>query len=802
MRTKNIVSLVAVLFCLSSLAVAKTEAQEATTGSKPSVSTPLPIDSVVFARTRYGLASLSADGNWLAYAVKDPRRALESNAAMYVFNDKGSPSAADGTDVWLLNVRTKVAENLTGGVGSNWGPVWSPDGKRFAFYSDRDGRAGLWIYEQQRGIRRVADVTTRANAYMGDDVLLWSPDSTKVLTKVLAAGDPIALAVGSTGHRKATTAPISSQTEPTVTVFRWPPPKTKDKTTSSGTGIFLSPAGHADLALIDVRTGNVERIASGFNVTGYGFSPDGSRIAFVADMGGHAGDINESVFDLYIVGFGEAPRLLSHGIRSAWPLRTSWSPDGKRLAFTALPKRDEEEFFVVPSNGGETRKVDSEEHPTFKLGSDDPPIWSPDGMSLYVNNDYRDIWQISLRDGSSRVAIRIPGQRVFGIVGAEGRYWSTDAGRSMTVLAEDESNFEWHYYEVDLATKGLTKLFGGHKVYHPAGRLPDFGSPNRILLEVQDANHPPDVWAADPNFKNLERLTHINPEWDKYTFGQAEDISWRSGDGAELHGSLWLPSDYEAGKRYPLVVDVYPHQNGAAMVNAFGGYHSLVGNVHLLTSRGYAVLFPEIPVTAGPGAMSQMAKAVLPGVNQAVNMGIADPNRIGVIGGSWGGYAVLSLIAQSTWFKAAISLAGFGDLFGAYAEMNDMGATYGLSIVKQDIADGTPWQHPERYIQDSPIFYFDRVQTPLLIVQGDLDPAVAPFLADEVFVDLRSLNKEVEYAQYPGEGHGLSNPENRIDGTQREIQWLDDHLKGPLQSSDAAIAGTESAVPTANTSTN
>jgi dipeptidyl aminopeptidase/acylaminoacyl peptidase len=177
--------------------------------------------------------------------------------------------------------------------------------------------------------------------------------------------------------------------------------------------------------------------------------------------------------------------------------------------------------------------------------------------------------------------------------------------------------------------------------------------------------------------------------------------------------------------------------------------------------------------------MQDIAKTTLPGVDKAIELGIADPERLGVMGTSYGGYSTLALIVQTTRFKAAISHAGMGNLLGIYGMMTDTGtsAKGGLIEGGQGRMGGTPWEYRERYIENSPIFFLDRIQTPLLIAHGTSDNTVAPFLADEVFVGLRRLGKEAVYAKYEGEGHGVEAYANKVDYWNRIIDWFDSHLK-------------------------
>jgi len=258
-------------------------------------------------------------------------------------------------------------------------------------------------------------------------------------------------------------------------------------------------------------------------------------------------------------------------------------------------------------------------------------------------------------------------------------------------------------------------------------------------------------------------------------------IEWLNNDGDRLQGALVLPVDYQEGKRYPLIVYVYGGGVLSDDLDRFGVVAAAGPfNMQLFATRGFAVLLPDSPQHLGT-PMLDVAKNVLPAVNKVIEMGVADGDRLGVMGHSNGGYSTLALIVQTKRFKAALEAGGTGDLLENYGEMNRDGTAFGTSNLEhgQDALGGTPWDFRERYIENSPVFYFERVETPLLIVHGTDDTTVAPFLADEVFVGLRRLGKEVEYAEYQGEGHSpLSwSYANQIDLCNRMIKWFEKHLK-------------------------
>src|SRR5260370_26119369 len=310
-----------------------------------------------------------------------------------------------------------------------------------------------------------------------------------------------------------------------------------------------------------------------------------------------------------------------------------------------------------------------------------------------------------------------------------------------------------------------------------------------IAYYGEDSQRDSDLWLSDAGFSNSRRLTHLNPQFDQYEMGTARLIDFFSIDGVALRGALLLPSGYKPGKRYPLIVWVYGGGSLSDHLDHFAlGYGDGPFNFQLLATRGYTVFLPDAPQNLAT-PMNDLPKSVLAGVNKAIEMGIADPDRLGIMGESYGGYSTLSLIVQTKRFKAAVEVAGYGNLICEYGEMDRAGNAFGDASAEHGQAKmgGTLWEFPERYIQNSPVFYLDRVETPLLIAHGSEDSTVAPFLDDEIFVGLRRLGKEVAYAKYIGEGHSplYWSYANQVDFCNRMIAWFDDHLKKPAEKKSA-----------------
>jgi dipeptidyl aminopeptidase/acylaminoacyl peptidase len=354
----------------------------------------------------------------------------------------------------------------------------------------------------------------------------------------------------------------------------------------------------------------------------------------------------------------------------------------------------------------------------------------------------------------------------------------------MYISTRDDETKRVGFYKIDLTTGQLTELIEENKTYgsYLVFNVDVSNDGETVIYYAQDAQHSPDLWMAGVDFKNPRRLTRINPQFDQYIMGECQLVEWESLDGQRLRGALLLPSNYEKAKRYPLIVWVYGGASGSDMVNQFGLDFGSLYNLQLLATRGFAVLFPDVPLRVGT-PMQDLTKTVLPGVDKIVELGIADSQRIGVMGWSYGGYSTLALIVQTTRFKAAVMGAGLGNLFSMYGQMSKQGTSWAIAWAEegQGRMGGSPWEFRERYIENSPIFYLDRVQTPLLIVHGTLDRGNSSYLSDEIFVGLRRLGKEVTYAKYEGEGHGILAFANQTDWCNRVIAWFDQHLKQKSQ---------------------
>jgi len=306
-----------------------------------------------------------------------------------------------------------------------------------------------------------------------------------------------------------------------------------------------------------------------------------------------------------------------------------------------------------------------------------------------------------------------------------------------------------------------------------------------IVYVSRDQQHLGELWALAPGLERsgversgversgverTRRISRINADLDRYALGRARLIHWRSTHGEPLAGTLLLPPGHEPGERLPLVVWVYGGNRGSRAINRFGLWGAAANlNMHVLATRGYAVLYPDAPLRTGR-TTDDLEATTLPGVNAAIEGGWADPERLAIMGQSYGSLNTLALLTRTDRFRAAVITAAVlhPDLFADY-----LGAT-GYWEQGQGDMGGTIWEVPDRYRDNSPLFDFPRIDTPLLIGQGALDGDLVP--AEAIYAALERLDKPVEYRLYAGEGHVLNRRANVIDFWERRLEFLARHL--------------------------
>lgn len=725
---------------------------------------------------------LSPDGTLVAFALQDSRRAAELGSRGDYYDERGVPRGHAATDVYVADTRTGTTRRLSDGRGASWAPVWSPDGRYLAFYSDRDGMARVWLWEPKRDtIFKLSNEIARP--YFGFEQIQWSPDGRRLLVKLFPEGMTLAEMnkLLPTEDPAASRTPAAERTGVTARLYTYTPATPAPGTQASrvpltvnidSTRSFLN-AELADLALIDAPSGRVQRIARRVRAMGYRFAPSGDRIAFSTrqpDAG--TGMLVYNRYDLWVVDTaGGAPRLLIPRAVLEYGLGFSWSPGGGQIAYSGDAMR------VVRAADGVQVRSFAREGMSFQHEYR-APMWLDDATIVAAVRDT--LWRLSIATGEVTPAGTPHERRLIDIVApAPTQYLS---GPDMIVAASDRRSKRMGFHRADLRSGKVSSVFetdmalgATDLAYHL-----DVSRDGRIVAFVaQSGTAPPEVWISDAGFTKPRQVTKLHAQISRVALGRSRLVEWTGKNGKLTQGALLLPAGYVTGKRYPLVVKVYGGSLLSGTVNRFGLQHG-VDNLQILATRGYAVLLPDAPLDVGT-PMADLAAAVLPGVDSVIAMGVADPDRLALLGHSYGGYSVLGIAVQSPRFRAVISSAGFGNLFSQYTEMREDGSAVGIgwSERSQGRMGSHPWEQRQRYLENSPFFYLDRINAPVLLLHGGVDRTVMRQRAEETFVGLRRLGKEVTLVVYEGEQHhpGTWSVENATDYWEQIFAWLERHLK-------------------------
>lgn len=400
--------------------------------------------------------------------------------------------------------------------------------------------------------------------------------------------------------------------------------------------------------------------------------------------------------------------------------------------------------------------------------------WTEGDSYLLVYDRY-DIWQVD--PGNKADPINLTKGR-----DSKTRYRYLDLDReeeainykSLLLSAYNETTRDAGYYELKPG-KSLKKLvMDNHRYTAPVKAMDD----DQVLFTKESQLVFPDLLTTDLSFKKVTPLSNANPNKDDFSWGSVELYKWTSLDGIELEGLLYKPAGFDPQKKYPMITYFY-ERNSHNLHRHWGivPIRSIV-NPTFYASRGYLVFIPDIVYRTGyPG--ESCYNAVIPGVTQLISEGFVDEDKIGVQGHSWGGYQTAYLVTKTNIFAAAEAGAPVANMISAYGGIRWW---TGLSRMfqyehTQSRIGGTLWEYPLRYIENSPIFFVDKIQTPLLLMHNDADGHVPWYQGIEFYVALRRLGKPSWMLNYNEEPHWPTKWENIRDFNIRMQQFFDHYLK-------------------------
>ena len=710
------------------------------------------------------VADISDDGKWVVVTSSSLRDRIGINNYR-----TGDPTyiAPGVAEISLLDTQTGNARKVFASKRQARGLRLSPDATRLAMLLLEGDTFQPVIWERATG--KVSAIPLPPGKVIAETGSLdWSADSAQLL-----------LSLRSADWQKKASEKFKSLTSDSIVVL-----SSKDP--------FLAwedlrrMAALRSLAVFDVKTNRLSEVIAETKINSYTFAEDGSFVIFNEDItkktdydtiGG-----TESQVQL-LETRGNARRTL---LKSTKGLNLIWSRDNRRYAYSK-----DGNIFIASLDDKEPRQLTGKKEDKAEADK----ATRPDGEKK--EEDKADDKQRPKKETFAAVRLSARGDWI--IASNKEGLWliDTTTGAKENFLPQKEEDKEAPRYSViewtadneniylsyasrvkwerglvryNTKTKQMTELLKDARLY-TGSRLSKDG--RIFVFSAADGNRTSDIYVADADLKTVRKLTDANPQLKAKRLSRTELISYLDADGTKSYGVLYYPIDYQPGKKYPTVFNIYEQffdDNFSATIN-------------ILTNNGYAVMQPSVNLEQGfPG--EAWAKGVTAAANKLIEMGIADADRLGVQGTSYGGYATNLLITQTNRFKAAINISGKVNMISFYTDSPRLGTRNTHAPEKsQDRIGATLWQQPQKYIAHSAVMFADRIKTPLLLMTGEQDHNVPARQAMEMYYALRRLGKEVEWVSYTNGGHGM--PTTTVaevkDYHARIIKWYDDHLKGDLK---------------------
>jgi dipeptidyl aminopeptidase/acylaminoacyl peptidase len=736
--------------------------------SRPAAQSAAPFTAEDMQRVAtVNVLDLSEDGRLVAAAIRRPIDNPETDHGRF-----GDPTYLNPARASIVVFDTRT--------GRSWTPfkdlvearaaAWSRDGRQLAILTasaaptDGPGKGlpatalHIWDAEKQ-ALKQVAVGSAHVSANSGLD---WTPDGRRVIVTVRTSEEERA---GRARFEAITDARVIVQ-QSKEPFLEWDALRRSDRLRS--------------LAEIDPSTGEARILLAPRKLTNYQPSRDGSFVMLMEDVTEKTDYdvIGGTTNAIRVMTAGSEPKTVNDGKELAGT-QIRWSDDGKMFAYAKKG-----EVFVQSVDGSKAKsltpkpKSDADKTADEKTSAEKPPAdktaekkdeesfsvvgFSRDASKLLITS--RKGWYVATVATAARELVVPMDEDEDKNPRLSLIDWTPD-GSALYATWSSRSEWQRGIVRVDVATKSVTPVVRDTKLYGNV-RLSRDGS--TFLYTVTDGDRPAELHTADARFSAVKKLSDLNPWMASKALPTSELVPYRDVDGKQLYGVLRYPVGYQKGQTYPTVFEIYEtfFDNGFNARAAF------------LANHGYAVFHPSVNLVVGrPG--EAWVKGVTSAANKLIEMGVADADRLGVHGTSYGGYATALLITQTERFKAAINISGKVNMVSFYTDSPRLGVRNTHAPEKsQDRIGGTLWEYPERYLEHSAVLRADRVKTPLLNITGDQDPNVPASQSREMYYALRRLGKEVEWVRYVNGGHRPPNSAaESIDFEQRIVAWYDKYLK-------------------------
>lgn len=624
--------------------------------------------------------------------VGSPRISPDGKRVVYTVND--AVMAADKsefvTQIWLASSDGKENYQLTFNEKSSTNPKWSPDGNWIAFTSNRkDNKNNLYVLRVTGG---EAEQITELKSSVSD--FEWSPD-----------GKWIAYSMADAKSED------EDKNDKGKNDFRW-----VDENQKMARLYVIPVAKDANGKREGRKLTNDNR-----HVTGFNWSPDGTRIVFNHVSSPVANDWPSSdIAFVEVASVKVTPLATTAAAESA----LHFSPDGKWISGIAsdTPVRWAQSYTIraYPAGGGEPK--------VMAISHDAQPSvigWTPDGKKIMF-------------------------------------YESKGTGTAL--------------YEADVAAGAVREVDYQNAVIGGVS-LTKLGSGYGLAMVVQRSDSPPEAFVLVPG-ADLTQISKANADQAKMAVGKTEVIKWKSTDGREIEGLLTYPIGYVAGSKVPLILNIHGGPAGVFQQGYIGGRGSYP--LATFSSKGYAILRPNPRGSSGYGTEFRRANIkdwgggdyqdLMTGVDKVIAIGVADPDRLGVMGWSYGGYMTSTIITKTKRFKAASAGAPVTNLMS-------FTTTADIPGFIPDYFGGQFWEAPEVYAKHSAMFNIKGATTPTLVQHGEADIRVPISQGFELYNALKAQGVPTRMIVLPRQPHGPNEPKMQIAAMQSNLDWFEKYLK-------------------------
>lgn len=654
---------------------------------------------------------VTVDDQFEIREVQDPQLSPDAQWVAYTVKTLSLKEDKSEERIWMAPFAGSDAVAMSAEGVSSSHPRWSPDGKYLAFLSARnEGKTQVWLLSRSGG-----EAQHLTDTPQDVDDFVWSPDSTRL---VVILRDPSEEELAAAKTKEKEKEGEDDKDKKPKTKKPWVIDRLQFKTDEVG---YLD-RRRAHLYVLDLATKQLTQITSGdYDDAHPAWSPDGRLITFDSNRSKLDPDrtYNTDVWVVAANNTDKGAQLTQVTTNPGDDSEPAWSPDGKLIAYTTqldphLFQYATHHISVSPAAGGAARVLTQ----SFDRNATHPHF-SPDGNAVYFIAD----------DDGTQILGRVPA--------AGGDVTRAIAGRFML-------------YAYSLGKNG------------------------DIAAQIDMPDRPSEIYAQPATGGKLTRITKTNDAFlSQLKLVQPEYVQFQSKDGTTVHGYLYKPLDYTPGKNYPTILR--PH---GGPVWAY--YAEFTHLAQLFAANGYAVLFPNPRGSSGYG--ENYAKAIwadwgnkdyqddMAMVDYAISQGIADPDKLGIGGWSYGGISTDFIIAQTTRFKAAIS--------GAGEALNT--SLYGHDQYQRDYETelGRPWENHALWDKLSPFYKVANITTPTLFMGGEIDWNVPILGGEQMYQGMKSLGRKTQLVVYPGEYHEFKAPSHLRDRLERYLAWYAHYVKG------------------------